>query len=193
MVRKTSLLLLLAVLPLLVFMSAEEHPHHSDPMAFIAKVVNFVVLFGGLAYLLRKPISQFLNDRRVKIDTWIQDAKGSRQRAESDLEGAERRLNDLSQEVEMLKKEALSEGNREKERIISNSKEEGAKMKETARQEIELISRAGIRGLKAYAVSLAAEEALERITKGLTPERHARLIDDSIEKLEGLHEKSRSR
>jgi F0F1-type ATP synthase membrane subunit b/b' len=66
-------------------------------------------------------------------------------------------------------------------------------MKEAARQEIELISRAGIRGLKEYAVSLAADEALERIRKGITPEIHARLIDDSIEKLEDLHEKSRSR
>ena len=184
---------MLAVLPLLVFMSAEDEQHDSDPMAFIAKVVNFVVLFGGLAYLLRKPLSQFLNERRVTIDTRIQDAEGSRQSAERDLEGAEQRLNELDKDVEALQNEATSEGNKDKERIIGQASEEGAKMKEAASQEIELISRAGIKGLKEYAVSLAAEEALERIKKDLTSALHAQLIDDSIEKLEDLYAKSRSR
>jgi len=192
MARKTPLILILAVLPFLLFMSVEEEHQNSNPMAFIAKAVNFLILFGGLAYLLRKPIIQFLEDRTAQIDTTIRDAEESRHEAETDLEKIERRLHELSQEVEELREKAVLDGEREKERIIRAAQEEGEKTKEAAQLEIEMISRAGIRGLKEYAVTLAAAEALERIQKRLTPEEHTRLIDDSIERLENLHEKSRS-
>jgi F-type H+-transporting ATPase subunit b len=192
MARKTSLILIFIVLPFLLFMSVEDKHHDSNPMAFIAKVVNFLILFGGLAYVLRKPIKQFLEGRAAEIDTTMRGAEESRHGAEKDLEQTAKRLHELSQEVEELKDKAVLEGQREKDRIIRVAQEEGARMKEAVQQEIEMISRAGIRGLKEFAVTLAAAEALERIQKRLTPEKHTRLIDDSIERLENLYEKSRS-
>jgi F-type H+-transporting ATPase subunit b len=189
---KIPLVLILAALPFLLFMSVEEEHHDSNSMAFIAKMVNFFVLFGGLAYLLRKPVKQFLEARAVQIDTTIRDAEDSRHGAELDLEKTEKRVVELSHEIEELKDKALSEGEREKERIIRAAKDEGERMKEAAQQEIELISRAGIRGLKEFAMNIAAAEALERIEKQLSPEDHSRLIDDSIERLEALYEESRS-
>jgi F-type H+-transporting ATPase subunit b len=189
---KTSLVLVFLVLPFLLFMSVEEEHQNSNTMAFIAKVVNFLILFGGLAYLLRKPIKKFLEDRAVQIDTTIRDVEESRHGAEIDLEKTEKRVNELSQEVEELREKAGLEGEKEKERIIRAAKVEGERMKEAAQQEIELISKAGIKGLKEFAMSLASAEALERIEKQLTPEKHTQLIDDSIEKLEILYEKSRS-
>lgn len=193
MARKPSLVLLFAVLPFLLFMSVEEEHHGADPMAFIAKVVNFLALFGGLAYLLRKPIKQFLEDRSAQIQTTIRDAEKSRRGAEIDLEKTVKRLRELGQEIERLKEKAVSDGEREKERILRRAQVEGERMKEAARQEIETISRAGIRGLKEYAVTIAAAEALEKIQGRLTPEKHTQLIDDSIERLENLYEKSHSR
>jgi F-type H+-transporting ATPase subunit b len=192
MARKTSRVLIFVVLPFLLFMSVEDKHHDSNPMAFIAKVVNFLILFGGLAYVLRKPIKQFLEGRAAEIDTTMRGAEESRHGAKKDLEQTEKRLHELSQEVEELKDKAVLEGQREKDRIIRVAQEEGARMKEAVQQEIEMISRAGIRGLKEFAVTLAAAEALERIQKRLTPEKHTRLIDDSIERLENLYEKSRS-
>jgi F-type H+-transporting ATPase subunit b len=192
MARKTSLILIFIVLPFLLFMSVEDKHHDSNPMAFIAKVVNFLILFGGLAYVLRKPIKQFLEGRAAEIGTTMRGAEESRHGAEKDLEHTAKRLQELSQEVEELKDKAVLDGQREKDRIIRAAQEEGARMKEAVQQEIEMISRAGIRGLKEFAVTLAAAEALERIQKRLTPEKHTRLIDDSIERLENLYEKSRS-
>jgi F-type H+-transporting ATPase subunit b len=174
-------------------MSVEDEHHESNPMAFIAKVVNFLILFGGLIYLLRKPIKQFLADRTVKIDTTIHDAEESRQGAATDLEKTEKRLTELNREIEELGEKAVMEGEREKDRIIRAAREEGERMKEAAGQEIEIISRAGIRDLKEYAVTLAAAEAMHRIQQRLTPEKHTQLIDDSIERLEDLYETSRSR
>jgi F-type H+-transporting ATPase subunit b len=193
MKQKIPFILIFAVLPLLLFMSAEEEHHESDSMAFIAKVVNFLILFGGLTYLLRKPIKKFLTDRATQIGTTINDAEESRHGAETDLEKTEKRLIELNREIEDLREKAVLEGEREKERIIHAAREEGERKKKAAEQEIEMISRAGIRGLKEYAVTLAAAEAINRIQERLTPEKHTRLIDDSIEKLEELYETSHSR
>jgi F-type H+-transporting ATPase subunit b len=188
MTRKISLVLLFAVLPFLLFMSVEEEHHDSNSMAFIAKMINFLVLFGGLVYLLRKPIKKFLEDRSVQISTTIRNAEESRHGAEFDLEKTEKRVVELSHEIDELREKALLGGEREKERILRAAKEEGARMKEASRQEIELISSAGIKDLKEYVFTLAAEDALERIQKRLTPETHTHLIDESIERLEDLYE-----
>jgi F-type H+-transporting ATPase subunit b len=193
MKQKIPFILIFAVLPLLIFMSAEDEHHESDSMAFIAKVVNFLILFGGLTYLLRKPIKKFLQDRATQIGTTISDAEESRHGAETDLEKTEKRLIELNREIEELREKAVLEGGREKERIIRAAREEGERMKKAAEQEIEMISRAGIRGLKEYAVTLAAAEAINGIQERLTPEKHTRLIDDSIERLEKLYETSHSR
>jgi F-type H+-transporting ATPase subunit b len=192
MIRKTPIVLILVVLPLLLFMSVEEEHHDANPMAFIAKVFNFVLLFGGLTYLLRKPITQFLEGRAADIKKTIHDAEGSHRGAVSDLERTEKRLRELSREVDELKKKSTEEGQKEKERILKKAREEGERMRQSVEQEIEMLSRAGIRALKEYAISLAAAEASERIQKRLTPEKHMLLIDDSIERLEGLYEKTRS-
>ncbi|MEN6310930.1 MAG: ATP synthase F0 subunit B, partial [Acidobacteriota bacterium] len=53
----------LAVLPLLLFMSAEEPGKPSETMHFIGMVVNFAVLFGGLAFVMRKPLAAMLRKR----------------------------------------------------------------------------------------------------------------------------------
>jgi F0F1-type ATP synthase membrane subunit b/b' len=53
-----------------------------------------------------------------------------------------------------------------------------------------MLSRSGIKELKEYAVSLAAEQAMARIQKKITDQIHADLIDKSIERLEKLHEKA---
>lgn len=193
MKRKIPFVLIFAVLPFLLFMSVREEHHESNPLAFIAKVVNFLILFGGLTYLLRKPIKKFLADRAVAIGTNITDAEESRHGAEADLGKTEKRLTELSREIEELKEKAALEGEKEKERIIRAAREEGERMKEAAGQEIEMISRAGIRGLKEYAVTLASAEAMQRIQGQLTPEKHTQLIDDSIDRLEELYETSRSR
>lgn len=188
MTRKTRLALIVVVLPFLLFMSVEEEHHEADPMAFIAKTVNFLILFGGLAYLLRKPIKKFLEDRAIQIDTTIRDAAESRHGVEADLEETEKRLRELSLEVDKLKEKAVVEGEREKERLIRTAQEEGERMKEAVQQEIEMLSRAGIKDLKEYVFTLAAADALERIRKRLTPETHTHLIDESIERLEDLYE-----
>ncbi len=192
--NRKHLAVLLLALPLMMFMTSavEEEHHETDPMAFVGKVVNFVVLFGGLGFLLFKPLRKFLENRGRDIDRSIRETHESRQASEARLEEARNRLEELTGEIGQIQSEAEELGRVEKERILGHAQEEARRLKQLAHQEIGLVSQAVARELREYAAGLATEKARESILAKMTPERQARLIDSSIERLERLYEISGS-
>jgi F-type H+-transporting ATPase subunit b len=184
------LLLLLLVLPLLVFMTEEEGSHESDPMAFVGKVVNFVVLFGGLGFLLYKPLTKFLTNRGQEIDRSIRETREARQSAEARLQETLTRLDELTGELAEIQKGAESQGQKEKEAVIATSRVEAERLRELSRQEIRLVSQNVKRELREYAANLATEGARRRLLAKMTSKIHTELIDKSITRLGHLHEES---
>lgn len=186
------LLLLVLVLPLLIFMAEEEAHHESDPMAFVGKVVNFVVLFGGLGFLLYKPLTKYLTTRGQEIDRSIRDTKAARESAEAKLQETLSRLDELTGELAEIQQEAERKGQQEKETVIEASRAEAERLRELSRQEIGLVSQNIKRELRAYAADLATEGARGRLMARMTPDVHSRLIDRSIERIGHLYEESGS-
>jgi F-type H+-transporting ATPase subunit b len=193
MTSRRSLLPVLFALPLLVFMSAEESGRVSATMDFLGKLVNFLILFGGLAFVLRKPLKAILAKRTVDIGETISQAEAARVAAEAKAGGSQARILGLDGEIRVLKAAADEESRRETERISRAAADEAERLKKLARQEIEGQVRLGVRELRAYAAARATDLARERIRKRLTPETQAALIEKSIDRLSHLHEKSGSR
>jgi len=191
MTRKKILLMLL-VLPFLVFMASEEEDHSSGLVDFLGKTVNFILLFGGLTYLLYKPIRNFLEKRGQDIQSSLKEAEDSRAEAEKRLKEIEARLAGLQEEMERIKQEGEAEGRRGKERTLQLAQQEAERIKHFTSQEIDSIIRSGIRELKEYTAELATALAEEQIKRRLSPEVQAELIDKSIERLDKLYEKSDS-
>jgi len=185
-------LIILFILPLFVFMSVEEEHNAADPMAFVGKVINFVVLFGGLAFLLYKPTKKFLSSRGEEIADIIQETDKNRVNAESALQEAHSRLQELAQEVKHVRQDAEESGQGEKDRILQEATREAERIREMTSQEIELLLQIGTRELKEFAGGLATDRAREKIQKKMTSEDQIRLIDQSIEKLGNYYEKSSS-
>ncbi len=189
--RKIFLILLL--LPFFISMVSADEENSSNFRDFIGKTINFIVLFGGLAYFLFKPIRNFLQKRSEEIEQGLKDAEDAQREAELKLREAKARLATLEDEIEKLKKEAEIEGRKEKERVIQLAQQEAERIKYFAKQEIEMLMRAGIQDLKQYTAELASALAEERIKKKMSPEDQSFFIDKSIEKLDELYEKSNSR
>jgi F-type H+-transporting ATPase subunit b len=189
--KKTILLVLLAV-PFLMFMSSAEESHASQTMDFIGKVINFLLLFGGLAYILRKPLSSFLKGRSEDLENALNTAKESHQQAAERLNQVESRLGKLDEEIEQMQKEAESEGQSLHRRIIQEAEKGTIRLRHFAGQEIEMLTKDAIREIKEYSFSLASELAQRKIQGRMTEEFQSSLIDKSIERLEKLHEKSNS-
>ena len=189
---RKKILLILLCLPFLIFMSTEEEEHSSGLIDFLGKTVNFIILFGGLTYLLYKPIRGFLEKRAQEIKFSLQDAEDSKKQAEQKLKEIEARLAGLEKEIEKMMKEADSEGRREMKRILQMARQETERIKHFARQEIDGIIRSGIRELREHTARLATSLAKERIQKKMSPELQSQLINRSIERLDQLDEKSNS-
>jgi F-type H+-transporting ATPase subunit b len=156
---------------------------------FLGKVFNFVLLFGGLGYLLRKPIKAMLTKRTADVGETIRSAANGRTASEALAEESQSKLAGLEGEVNQLKAAAEAEGKRETGRIAQAAAEEAERLKKFTRQELDEQARRGVGELKAYAAARAAEIARERIRRRLTPEAHAALIDKSIDKLSKIHAK----
>ena len=192
MTRRKKILIILLLLPFFVFMVSADEEHSSNLMDFLGKTINFIILFGGLAYFLFKPIRSFLERRSQDIERRLREAEDSKREAEQKLQEAKARLTTLGGEIAELKKEAKIEGRKERERLIQLAQKEAERIKYFANQEIEMLILGGIKDLKEYTAELATALAEERIKKKLSPEDQSFLIDKSIERLDKLYEKSNS-
>ena len=163
-----------------------EHETHGDS-GFLAKLVNFLVLFGGLTFILRKPISKMLGQRTEDIRTSMAEAEESNKSAQKKLLQGQKRLDDMAVEVERINAEAEGAGHREKEEIIAAANLEVERLKKLAAQEIALLSQVGIKELKTHAADLATSLARESILKKIKPTDQASLIDKSIDRLDSLY------
>ena len=162
----------------------------SATMDFLGKLVNFLILFGGLAFVMRKPVKAMLAKRTADIGGTIRQAEEDKAGAEVKAGESRTKMSGLKEEVRRLKVAAEEDGRLETERIARAAGAEAERLKKLARQEVEEQVRLGVHELKAHAADRATDLARERIRKRLTPEVQAALIDKSIDRLSDIHEKS---
>lgn len=166
-------------------MSAEV----SATMDFLGKLVNFLILFGGLTFVLRKPVKAMLAKRTVDVGETIRQAGSDRAASEAKAAGSRAELAGLEAEVRALRAAAEEEAGRETGRIAAAARAEAERFKKLTRQELDEQVRRSVRELKAYAAVRATDLARERIRERLTPETQSVLIERSIDRLSHLHEK----
>jgi F-type H+-transporting ATPase subunit b len=187
-------ILLIFVIPVfLAAASAEEGGGKSATMDFLGRVVNSLLLFGGLILVARKPVKAMLAKRTADVDDGIRRAQTGRAEAETNVLASRARLAGLEAEGERLRAQAEEYGRKEAERIAQAAAAEAERLKKLTRQELEEQVRRGVVELKAYAAAQATALAREKIRARLTPELQSSLIDRSIDRLSRLHEESRPR
>jgi len=192
MADKKPALVVLLVVPLFLFMTAEGGAQASGSSEFLGKVINFVILFGGLAFVLAKPLRNFLAKRSRDIQTSLAEARDARSEAERKVAEAQQRIAALEDEAARMKKDAEIEGLKEKERIRAQAEKEAGRIRSFARQEMDIRLKAGIRELKEFTAEMAASLAEARLKEKISGRGQSVLIDKSIEQLAELHGKSSS-
>uniref|UniRef100_UPI00404AE6CA F0F1 ATP synthase subunit B family protein n=1 Tax=Candidatus Saccharicenans sp. TaxID=2819258 RepID=UPI00404AE6CA len=184
------LLLVSLVLSLSLPALAEESQGHFDLATFLGQVLNFVVLFGGLAFLLRKPLNDYLKGKAEQVAANLRQSEALKVESLQKLKQSQARLDNLEAEIGALREEAEKEASREKQMIRQEAEKEAQRLKRLAQEEIDALFRASLRELKAYAIDLSVALAEKRIREKLTPELHRKLIQQAIDRLRSLHESS---
>ena len=165
----------------------------SATMDFLGKLVNFLILFGGLTFVAWKPVKAMLAKRTVDVGETIRRAGADRAESESRAASSRAKLAGLDGEVRALRAAADEEARRETARIAEAARAEAERLKKLTRQELDAQLRQSVRDLKAYAAARATDLARERIRKRLTPEIQTALIERSIDRLSQPHEESSPR
>ena len=156
---------------------------HGSPLSVVWKWGNFILLFGGLAYYLRRPLREFLQTRARGIAEGLASGKRAQEEAEAKMSAIESQLARLDEEIDGLKQQADRESEEERQRIIDSSRAEAERIVAMARREIEVLQRSAQAELKAHVARLAVDLAEERLRRDLEPGQNRRIISRFVRSL----------
>ena len=159
----------------------------------ILAALGIVILFGGLGFLLAKPLRKLLTEMGLSVAETIKGTEKARKDAEGKLQALQERMLTLEQEVRKIRSDGEEAGRREKERTLDLARQESERIKSLAAQEIQALAQAARAEVRERAAEAAVSLARANIERRLTPEFHSRLIDESIRSLETLYEEPHSR
>jgi F-type H+-transporting ATPase subunit b len=159
-----------------------EHQGGS-PWSTVFKWANFLILFGGLGWMLRAPMMNFLESRRQEITEGLTKAAEARADADRKLAEVETRLTGLDQEIRQLKEQALQQAEEERLHILEMARQEAQKIMEMASMEIEGMRKAARQELKTHVAELAVRLAEERLKSAIGPVEHKKIVERFVEDL----------
>jgi F-type H+-transporting ATPase subunit b len=167
----------------------EAEAHHEESIwAFLSRIANFVILAGGLVYLLRSPLGKYLGERAEQIKLDLVHAADTRRAATEELSRIEARMKELPAEIDALKARGLTEVQAEQGRIKEAAAAERDRLLEQARREIDQQVAAARRTLKQDAADLVVGIARRRIEQEITEADRSRLVGRYVEQVKTVHD-----
>jgi F-type H+-transporting ATPase subunit b len=147
------------------------------------KWANFLILAGGLGYLISKNAGAFFRGRTDEIRKGISEAAQMKQEAETKVAEVERRMASLGAEIEKLRADAHEQIEAEGERLRREAEQNARRVQTQAEQEIEFMTKAARQEIRAEAANLALDLAAERARARMRPEIQHRLVDSFVAEL----------
>lgn len=149
-----------------------EGPKHEA----IYKWINFVILAGGLAYLLRKPLTEFFAGRSASLRKSLEDGRQALETSEAQLRAVEEKLQRFEEEMAAFKTAARREMQAERELLRQATARETEKLLESLRAQMETASRQARFELKLYAAQQAVALAQQMVSERLDEAGQQRLV-----------------
>jgi F-type H+-transporting ATPase subunit b len=162
--------------------------HGESTFSFLSRIANFLILVGGLYYLLRSTVGRYLEARAQQIQSNLLTAAETRREATRHMSEIEARLAALPGEVDALRLRGKEEVAAEQERIRQAAEAERQRLVEQARREIGRQLQIARRELTEHAADLAVGVARTRLQRELSGEQQIRLIDRYVSQVETHHE-----
>lgn len=163
----------------------EAHEDARMPNEIWWKLANFAILAGGLGYLASKYAGPYFRERGEGIRSGIAEAAAIRADAEARAAEIERRIGNLSGELENLRAKSSEEIAAEGARLQAETGTQIAKIQARAEMEIASAGKNARLELKAYSAQLALETAERQIRQEMNPATQNELADAFIHDLRG--------
>lgn len=164
---------------------ATEPPH-----ALLYKTINFIILVGGLAYVLRKPLGEYLGSRSASIGKELEAGRKALEASQDQLRKVEEKLRGLEAEIAGFKASALRDMEAERERLEEASAEEAARILDAARVQMDNALRSAKLDLKSYTAQQSVALAEQLIRARLDDAGRKRLVEQFVATLETKERKN---
>ena len=165
--------------------AAAEHEEKSEghKHELLYKVINFVLLVGGLGYVLRKPLANFFVERSASIRKSLDEGRKALEASQAQLQAVEDKLRRFEEEMASFRGAALDEMKAEREHLRRTTATEIEKMMDSLRVQMEVATKQARLELRLYGAQQAVEMARQMIGQRLDDVGQRRLVADFAEKL----------
>ena len=140
-------------------------------------------LFLALSYLLFNPVRQMLADRKLKIQTELDDAAADKTDAAALKAEYEEKLKNVDKEAEAILSEARQKALRNEAKIVEDAKEEAVRIIARANEEALLEKKRVVDEMKQEMISVAAAMAAKVITANIDVNIQNQLVDETIKEM----------
>jgi F-type H+-transporting ATPase subunit b len=147
-------------------------------------IFNLLLLIAVLVYFARKPILEFFNSRRGKIQDDLHAAAELRHEAEQRFAKWQRKLVDLEEELEGIRAASRERAEADREHIIADASSTAERIRLDATAAIEQELQRSHRVLHEEAADLAVELAGNLLRDHVTNADRKRLVNEFIERIE---------
>jgi len=147
------------------------------------EVLNFLILAFLVFKFLKDPVKKFFQERADMFQQQIEEAEGASLEAEREFKEIEKRLELLDEEIQQLQHVIIEQGERERNKIISDAKQTAEYMLEKARLQSDMMVRNAKMELRRQVIDEAVGIAEESIRKAMEKEDQERLVDEYLRSL----------
>ncbi len=153
---------------------------------FIAMIFNFILLVGGLGYLLFKPVRKMLAERRQHIQDELDAAAKQRLEAAEVKRQAEAMLEEARSQAFDLVEQARVEAERVRQERLAETRKELQRLTERNRAELQYAREKVVEEVRQEMVTLVMAVAGKVLGETMDPATHRRFIEHF---LQGLSER----
>ena len=119
-------------------------PLNIDWQQILLHLLNFVILAGGLYFLLYKPVEDFMGKRARQYRELDEQARRDREEAKAMRRSAKEKLNAVHEEIAQMRIKAGDEIEAEKQQMVAEARAEARRILETAGKTAEQRSKKAI-------------------------------------------------
>lgn len=154
-----------------------------EPLAMGITLVSVFILYLILKKFLYSPVTNFLEDRKDKIHSQLDEAKLVREQAIKMKKDYEDKMDQANIEAQDIMEKARQRGAEIKEGIVVEAKEEAKSIAERAKRDIELEKEKAYEDIKSSIGEMAILIASKIMEKDITLENQNQLIDKFIDEV----------
>lgn len=152
-----------------------------DGIKILLHLLNFLILFGGVTFLVYKPVKKFIEKRQNEIK--LQYEKNEQAKAEAEELHSEylEKLAKAESEIIFQRSEAERSNHIIKENAISEASQKAEEIISRAEIESQDIKKETISGIKNKVADVAVTIAEALLEREISPEENEQIIDKCID------------